>query len=80
MAEHEKSERRVRVRKRDVAGAETAARVRMQRDPVIERIVAGWPAAFESTFGRSLGMRVEDDFREVIRARIEDSGLRQASV
>lgn len=60
---------------RDVAGAETAARVRVQRDPVIERIVAGWPAAFESTFGRSLGMRVEDDFREVIRAHIEDSGL-----
>ena len=60
---------------RAVAGEDVAARVKWQRDPQIEKIVAGWPAACEAGLGRTLGMQGDTDFAEVIRAYIEDSQL-----
>lgn len=57
---------------RRVAGEDVAARVRWQRDPVIERIVETWPRAFEPKFGQSLGMRGDADFESIIRQHIDD--------
>jgi nucleoside-diphosphate-sugar epimerase len=42
---------------RSVAGDAVADRVQWQYDPVIDRIVATWPARFEARIGRALGMR-----------------------
>jgi nucleoside-diphosphate-sugar epimerase len=57
---------------REAAGEEVAARVKWQRDRDIQRIVASWPAAFEATFGRSLGMQADADLASIVRAYIED--------
>ena len=60
---------------RTVAGDEVTARVKWQRDPQIERIVAGWPAACAATLGHTLGMQADADFASIIRAYIEDTWL-----
>ena len=55
-----------------VAGASVAARVKWQLDPVIDRIVATWPANFAPLLGPALGMRADRDFESIIRQYIED--------
>jgi nucleoside-diphosphate-sugar epimerase len=55
-----------------VAGDAAAARVKWQLDPVIDRIVATWPANFAPVLGPALGMRADRDFDAVIRQYIED--------
>ena len=55
-----------------VAGASVAARVKWQLDPVIDRIVATWPANFAPLLGPALGMRADQDFESIIRQYIED--------
>lgn len=66
-----------------VAGDNVAARVKWQIDPVIDRIVATWPANFAPVLGPALGMRADHDFETIIRQYIEDerpsAGPRQAS-
>ena len=57
---------------REVAGDEVAARVKWNYDPVIDRIVATWPANFAPRLGPSLGMRVDPDFSSLVRAYIAD--------
>jgi hypothetical protein len=57
---------------REVAGDVVAARVKWNYDPVIDRIVATWPANFAPRLGPSLGMRVDPDFSSVVRAYIAD--------
>ena len=57
---------------REVAGDAVAARVKWNYDPVIDRIVATWPANFAPRLGPSLGMRVDPDFSSVVRAYIAD--------
>jgi nucleoside-diphosphate-sugar epimerase len=56
---------------RSVAGDAAADRVQWQYDPVIDRIVATWPARFEARIGRALGMRADARFEDVVRAYIE---------
>jgi len=56
---------------RSVAGDAVADRVQWQYDPVIDRIVATWPARFEARIGRALGMRADAGFQDVVRAYIE---------
>ena len=56
---------------RRVAGDAVADRVQWQYDPVIDRIVATWPARFEARIGRALGMRADAGFEDVVRAYIE---------
>jgi hypothetical protein len=51
---------------RTVGGDAAAQRVRFERDPVIERIVGGWPARFSSARAERLGLRADPDFRGVI--------------
>ena len=55
-----------------VAGDKVAARIRREPDPLIERIVAGWPRRFDARRAVALGFTVESSFDEIIRVHIED--------
>ena len=55
-----------------VAGDTVAARVKWQLDPVIDRIVATWPANFAPVLGPALGMKADHDFDAIVRQYIED--------
>ena len=57
---------------RKVAGDAVAARVKWIHDPVIDRIVATWPANFAPKQGPALGMKADTDFESIVRAYIAD--------
>jgi nucleoside-diphosphate-sugar epimerase len=57
---------------RRIAGDTVAARIRHQPDPMIMRIVEGWPRRFDARRAIALGFRAEASFDEIIRAHIED--------
>jgi nucleoside-diphosphate-sugar epimerase len=57
---------------RRLAGERVVSRIRRDRDPVIERIVAGWPRRFDAARAKALGFRAEDSFDEIVRIHIED--------
>jgi nucleoside-diphosphate-sugar epimerase len=51
----------------DIAGKQTTARISVVPDPVIERIVGGWPARFDSARARRLGLKADLSYGDVIR-------------
>lgn len=55
-----------------VAGPKVAARIRREPDPLIARIVAGWPSRFDPRRALALGFRAEASFDDIIRIHIED--------
>lgn len=55
-----------------VGGTEAAQRVRWERDAATDRIVAGWPGAWDTRRAEALGFRGDADFDSIIRAYIED--------
>jgi D-erythronate 2-dehydrogenase len=57
---------------RRVAGDAAVKRIREQPDPVIQRIVEGWPRNFDARRATALGFRADASFDEIIRAHIED--------
>jgi D-erythronate 2-dehydrogenase len=57
---------------RRIAGDKVAARIRHVPDPLVARIVAGWPRRFEPTRARALGFAAETSFDDIIRVHIED--------
>jgi len=57
---------------RRVAGNKVVARIRRAPDPLVERIVAGWPRRFDPRRALALGFTVEKTFDDIIRAHIED--------
>ncbi len=57
---------------RRVAGDAAVKRIRPVPDPVVARIVAGWPRAFDARRALKLGFRAESSFDEIIRIHIED--------
>jgi D-erythronate 2-dehydrogenase len=57
---------------RRIAGDKVAARIRREPDPLIARIVAGWPSRFDPRRAMALGFRGEASFEEIIRVHIED--------
>jgi len=57
---------------RRIAGGKVAARIRSEPDPLVIRIVAGWPHRFDAAQARALGFVAEQSFEEIIRAHIED--------
>ena len=59
-----------------IAGADVAARVRWERDPRIERIVASWPGAWDTSRARSLGLPSDASFEAVVRSYAEEFGVR----
>jgi nucleoside-diphosphate-sugar epimerase len=57
---------------RRIAGDKVASRIRRAPDPLVSRIVAGWPRRFDPARALRLGFSVEASFDEIIRAHIED--------
>jgi hypothetical protein len=55
-----------------IAGRETTSRIRMERDPEVEQIVASWPGNFTAEYAKSLGFVVDSDFTDTIHAFMED--------
>ena len=57
---------------RRIAGDKVAARIRRAPDPLVSRIVAGWPRRFDPRRALALGFKAEASFDEIIRVHIED--------
>jgi D-erythronate 2-dehydrogenase len=57
---------------RRIAGEKVAARIRREADPLIARIVAGWPRRFDPRRALALGFRGEASFDDIIRVHIAD--------
>ncbi|MBX5227366.1 SDR family oxidoreductase [Rhizobium sp. NLR9b] len=57
---------------RRVAGDKAVALIKRVPDPVIERIVAGWPTQFDATRASALGFTAETSFDEILQVHIED--------
>ncbi len=55
-----------------IAGDKVATRICRAPDPLIARIVAGWPSRFDPRRALALGFKAETSFDEIIRAHIED--------
>jgi nucleoside-diphosphate-sugar epimerase len=56
----------------EIAGRRVADRIRWQPEPMIQKIVAGWPARFDARRARAMGFEPDADVGEIIRAHIED--------
>ncbi len=57
---------------RDVAGNNVVSLIRSEPDPLITRIVDGWPRKFEAKRAAALGFTCEDSFHDIIRTYIND--------
>jgi nucleoside-diphosphate-sugar epimerase len=57
---------------RRIAGDKAAARIRREPDPLVARIVAGWPSRFDPRRALALGFQAEASFDEIIRVHIAD--------
>jgi D-erythronate 2-dehydrogenase len=57
---------------RRIAGDKVAERIRRKPDPLIARIVAGWPSRFDPQRALALGFRGDPSFDAIIRVHIED--------
>ena len=51
---------------RRTAGDEVARRVRLERNPTIEKIVGSWPGSFTAGYAKRLGFTADHDFADVI--------------
>jgi nucleoside-diphosphate-sugar epimerase len=57
---------------RRAGGEEAVARIRWEPDPVIQKIVAGWPVGVDGSRAERLGIKGDKDIDEIVRAFIED--------
>lgn len=57
---------------RRVAGEKAVRLIRREPDPVIMKIVSGWPRDFDTKRASALGFKAETTFDEIIRIHIED--------
>jgi nucleoside-diphosphate-sugar epimerase len=57
---------------RAVAGDRAVSLIRREPDPIIERIVSGWPRDFDPRRARELGFEAEGSFREIVEVHVED--------
>ena len=57
---------------RRIAGDKVAQRIRREPDPLVMKIVAGWPSRFDARRAVGLGFRAEDSFDDIIRTHIDD--------
>jgi nucleoside-diphosphate-sugar epimerase len=55
-----------------IAGERVAARIRREHDPLIARIVEGWPQRIEAQRARALGFLAESSFDEIVRVHIDE--------
>ena len=65
---------------RRVAGDKATRLIRREPDPVIGRIVSGWPTTFEAKRARELGFEADESFEAIVRAHIEDEHAGRAPV
>ena len=63
---------------RRVAGDQAAKLIRREPDPLIERIVSGWPQNFDPGRALALGFRADSSFEEIIRIHLQDELQRSA--
>jgi D-erythronate 2-dehydrogenase len=57
---------------RRIAGDRVAARIRRENDPLVARIVDGWPQRIEARRARELGFKAESSFDEIVRIHIDE--------
>jgi nucleoside-diphosphate-sugar epimerase len=57
---------------RRIAGDKAVALIRRTPDPLVARIVGGWPHRFDPKRAHALGFVAESSFDEIIRIHIED--------
>lgn len=57
---------------RRIAGERVAARIRREHDPLVARIVDGWPQRIEARRARDLGFKAESSFDEIVRIHIDE--------
>jgi D-erythronate 2-dehydrogenase len=57
---------------RRIAGDKVAGRIRRAPDPLVARIVAGWPSRFDPSRGVALGFKAEASFDDIIHTHIAD--------
>jgi nucleoside-diphosphate-sugar epimerase len=57
---------------RRIAGQRVAGRIRREHDPLIARIVEGWPQRIEARRARELGFKAESSFDEIVRIHIDE--------
>lgn len=57
---------------RRVAGNRHLGEIRVERDPFIEKIVAGWPVGTDTARGRALGLVTDDGLDAIVHGYIED--------
>ena len=57
---------------RRIAGDKVVARIRRAPDPLVQRIVGGWPSRFDPARALALGFKAETSFDEIIQAHIDD--------
>jgi nucleoside-diphosphate-sugar epimerase len=57
---------------RRIAGDKVVARIRRAPDPLVARIVAGWPSRFDPSRAVALGFRAEASFDDIIHTHIAD--------
>lgn len=55
-----------------VAGPTVVSRIRWQRDQRVERIVATWPGAWDTTRARSLGLPHDENFDAIVQAYLRE--------
>lgn len=64
---------------RSVAGQRAVDLIRREPDPVIARIVDGWPQAFTADRARALGFRAEVRFDEIVQVYLSEDAPSVAS-
>jgi D-erythronate 2-dehydrogenase len=57
---------------RQIAGDKAVALIRRQPDPVIARIVSGWPRKFDASRAISFGFQAERTFFDIVRTYVSD--------
>jgi nucleoside-diphosphate-sugar epimerase len=57
---------------RGIAGDRVAGRIRRAEDPLVARIVAGWPQRIEARRARDLGFKAESSFEEIVCIHIDE--------
>ena len=57
---------------RKVAGDKVVQRIRREPDPMIMKIVAGWPRNFDAQRATALGFTADPSFEAIIRIHIDD--------
>jgi nucleoside-diphosphate-sugar epimerase len=60
-----------------VAGPEPVSRISFVPDPAVERIVNSWPAAWDVTRGKALGLTADADFESIVRQYVDEQAAAQ---